>query len=92
MSHIRVIQFLALVSALTLFTMTAPTADFGSAMALYQKGDYPAALKEFTVLAGHGDADAQLILGDMYAKGQARFRHRSRPGPGFKCYPGPAHP
>ena len=70
MSHIRVIQFLALVSALTLFTMTAPTADFGSAMALYQKGDYPAALKEFTVLAGHGDADAQLILGDMYAKGQ----------------------
>ena len=70
MSRNRIFQVLALVSLLTLFTLTAPTADFGSAMGLYQKGDYPAALKEFTVLAGQGDADAQLILGDMYAQGQ----------------------
>ena len=63
----RIIPFLLL---LTLFTLAAPTADFGSAMGLYQKGDYPAAMKEFTELAGHGDADSQFILGDMYAKGQ----------------------
>src|SRR3990172_11424414 len=66
----RFFQVLSLILLLSLFTLTAPTADFGSAMGLYQKGDYPAALKEFTVLAGQGDADAQFILGDMYAQGQ----------------------
>lgn len=70
MSRNRLFQVLSLVLLLMLFTLTAPTADFGGAMGLYQKGDYPAALKEFTVLAGQGDADAQFILGDMYAQGQ----------------------
>ena len=60
----------SLACLLALFTLAASTADFGSAMGLYQKGDYPAAMKEFTALAGQGDADAQLILGDMYAQGQ----------------------
>src|SRR3990172_1979728 len=66
----RFFQVLSLILLLSLFTLTAPTADFGSAMGLYQKGDYPAAVKEFTVLAGQGDTDAQFILGDMYAQGQ----------------------
>jgi TPR repeat protein len=70
MSRNRIFQVLTIGSLLTLLTLTAPGADFGSAMGLYQKGDYPAAMKEFTVLAGQGDADAQLILGDMYAQGQ----------------------
>ena len=66
----RLFQVVSLILLFTLFTLTAPTADFGSAMGLYQNGDYPAAMKEFTALAGQGDADAQLILGDMYAQGQ----------------------
>jgi hypothetical protein len=70
MSRNRLFQALSLALLLTLFALTAPTADFGNAMGLYQKGDYPAAMKEFTVLAGQGDADAQFILGDMYAQGQ----------------------
>ena len=70
MSRNRLFQLASLILLFTLFTMTAPTADFGSAMGLYQKGDYPAALKEFTALAGQGDADAQVKLGDMYAQGQ----------------------
>jgi len=70
MSRNRLFQILSLIMLLMLFTLTAPTADFGGAMGLYQKGDYPAAMKEFTVLAGQGDADSQFILGDMYAQGQ----------------------
>jgi len=70
MTHNRLLQVLSLLLLLALFSSTSTTADFGSAMGLYQKGDYPAAFKEFMVLAGQGDADAQLILGDMYAQGQ----------------------
>lgn len=48
----------------------ANAADFGSAMGLYQKGDHVAAHREFSILAEQGNADAQFLLGDMYAKGQ----------------------
>jgi len=70
MFYNRSYRALALVLAALLLTTTSSRADFSSAMGLYQKGDYPAALKEFTVLAGQGDADAQFILGDMYAQAQ----------------------
>lgn len=36
----------------------------------YEKGDYPAALKEFKPLADSGNASAQSAIGFMYAKGQ----------------------
>ncbi|HTT08008.1 MAG TPA: hypothetical protein VMH34_04380 [Gammaproteobacteria bacterium] len=45
-------------------------ADFGSAMLLYQQGNYAAAQQEFLVLANQGDPEAQFILGDIYANGQ----------------------
>lgn len=59
-----------LFSCFLLWSASALAADFGGAMQLYQKGDYSNALKEFSILANQGDADAQFILGDMYANGQ----------------------
>ncbi|MGQ0656843.1 MAG: hypothetical protein ACT4NU_01920 [Chromatiales bacterium] len=56
--------------ALSLSMSAANGADFGSAMVQYQQGNYPAAYREFTLLANQGDADAQFVLADMYANGQ----------------------
>ena len=50
--------------------IAAFAADFGTGMMAYQSGDYATARKEFETLANQGDKDAQLILGDMCAKGQ----------------------
>ncbi len=49
-------------------------ADYGSAVAAYQRGRYAAALKEFHGLAGRGDARAQLRLGIMYRDGKGAAR------------------
>ena len=46
------------------------TADFQAGFAAYQKGDYAAALREWTPLAEQGDAKAQYNLGVMYQQGQ----------------------
>ena len=43
-------------------------ADFQAGFAAFQKGDYAAALREWTPLAEQGDAKAQNNLGVMYAK------------------------
>ena len=45
-------------------------ADFQTGFAVYQKGDYAAALREWTPLAEQGIAAAQYNLGLMYEKGQ----------------------
>ena len=46
-------------------------ADFDAGLAALQKGDYAAALREWTPLAAEqGDAEAQFNLGHMYRKGQ----------------------
>ena len=45
-------------------------ADFQAGVAAYQKGDYAAALREWTPLAEQGDANAQYNLGVMYIEGQ----------------------
>jgi TPR repeat protein len=45
-------------------------ADFDAGLAALQKGDYAAALREWTPLAERGDAEAQFNLGHMYRKGQ----------------------
>ncbi|MGH8119360.1 MAG: tetratricopeptide repeat protein [Gammaproteobacteria bacterium] len=78
MCHIRTASIMSLVLAVTLFASVSSLADFGSAMGLYQKGDYAAAEKEFTVLAGQGDADAQFILGDMHLQGQGVVKDNVR--------------
>ena len=44
-------------------------ADFDAGLAALQKGDYAAALREWTPLAEQGDAEAQFNLGVMYQKG-----------------------
>jgi TPR repeat protein len=45
-------------------------ADLKSAKRAYQQKDYATAFKEFTALAGQGNADAQFILGRMYLMGE----------------------
>ena len=45
-------------------------ADFQAGFAAAQKGDYAAALREWTPLAKQGDAVAQFNLGVMYQQGQ----------------------
>ncbi len=54
-----------------LFSSVIPArADFQAGKRAYEQGDYATALEEFTALAEHGDADAQVFLGKMYLKGQ----------------------
>jgi TPR repeat protein len=53
-----------------MFLAGSVNADFGSAMAFYNKGDYVAALAEFNKLAAAGDPAAMNNLGMMYANGQ----------------------
>ena len=45
-------------------------ADFDEGLAAYERGDYSAAIKEFRILAEQGEADAQDMLGAMYASGR----------------------
>ena len=45
-------------------------ADFQAGFAAAQKGDYAAALREWTLLAEQGDAVAQFNMGVMYFEGQ----------------------
>lgn len=50
---------------------TIVVADMQSAQTAIQKGDYAAAIKEFTELANAGNLSAQLMLGVLYNKGGA---------------------
>ncbi len=54
---------------LLLFTQVA-LADFTSALESYQRGNLSAAAAEFKTLANRNDADAQYMLGYMYALGE----------------------
>jgi len=45
-------------------------ADLAAGVAAYQAGDFASALKEFKPLAAKGNADAQVNLGFLYARGQ----------------------
>ena len=47
-----------------------PAADFQAGSTAFLKGDYAAALREWTPLAEQGDAKAQFVLGVMYFEGQ----------------------
>ena len=44
--------------------------DFDKGVAAYRAGDYVTAVQEWRPLAEQGDADAQIILGIMYDKGE----------------------
>ena len=60
----------ALVIIVSLGTAGAVCAqDFDKGLRAAQSGDFATALKEWTVLAEQGDADAQFNLGVMYANG-----------------------
>ncbi len=47
-----------------------PTDPFVDAVAAHTNGDFPRALKLFKTLAAKGDANAQVMLGNMYGSGQ----------------------
>ena len=55
---------------LLLCVSSSAGADLKSAKRAYEQKDFAAALKELTPLAEQGNADAQLLLGEMYMKGQ----------------------
>ena len=61
----------ALVIIVSLGTAGAVCAqDFDKGLRAAQSGDFATALKEWTVLAEQGNADAQFNLGVRYATGQ----------------------
>jgi TPR repeat protein len=56
--------------ALSICSLTTPVwADFETGMDAHQRGNYATALREWRPLAEEGDAQAQLHLGLLYAKG-----------------------
>lgn len=55
---------------LVLCTTFAAATDMESAKRAYHNKDYPTAAAQFSTLADHGNAEAQLILGKMYMMGQ----------------------
>ena len=66
--RIRLIRkFIILLSLLAL--SAAARADLQSGLDAYKAGNYPVALNEFKSLAAKGNADAQVNLGFLYARG-----------------------
>ena len=57
-------------SVIFVFFSTLVVADFDKGMTAYNSSDYATAIKEFSVAAEQGIADAQYNLGVMYAKGE----------------------
>ena len=65
------LRMLALTLALWLPLAGPVAADqFEDGLAAYDSGDYATALRHWQPLAEHGNADAQALLGHMYANGQ----------------------
>ncbi len=58
-------------------------ADLKSAKRAYEQKDFAGAVKELTPLAEQGNADAQLLLGEMYMKGQGVLKD---PGQAMKWF------
>ncbi len=63
-------KVLVYVSTMLLYASLSAGADLASAKRAYENEDYATALKELTPLADQGNAEAQLILGKIYMKGQ----------------------
>jgi len=60
-------KFIFLLSLLVL--SAAAHADLQAGLDAYRAGNYPTALHEFKLLAAQGNADAQVNLGFLYARG-----------------------
>lgn len=60
-------------------------ADLESAKRAYEQKDYATALRELMPLAKQGNADAQLILGKMYLKGQGVLKDADQAIKWFKA-------
>ena len=57
---------------LLIFVLATPVlaATYGEGLAAYQRGDFNSAQRVLEPLAQSGDADAQYLLGRMYARGE----------------------
>jgi len=63
-----ILTFLTILFCLT--SNVTWSADFQKGLAAAERGDFATALREWTPLAKQGNADAQIFLGGMYAKGR----------------------
>ena len=67
--HPGMLRFI--LALLCCLALAAPAwAGFGEGVAAYKRGDYETALREWRPLAERDHAEAQLKLGEMYAKGR----------------------
>ena len=67
----QTLAMISIIAALIFGSIGAVVAaDFQAGVAAYKKGDYAAALREWTPLAEQGDANAQNNLGVMYDIGR----------------------
>lgn len=57
---------------------TPAAADFAAAVEAYDQGDYATTFTESKPLAKAGDAEAQYMLGYLYARGEGVGRNRVR--------------
>ncbi len=57
-------------AALLLLTASPPYADLSEGQRAYERGDYPAAYREWYALADSGSAAAQFLIGLMYEQGR----------------------
>ena len=61
---------LVLAAALIIASTAPAPADFPAAVEAYDQGDYATAFGESRPVAERGDADAQYLLGFLYARGE----------------------
>ncbi len=78
-------QFLVCVSTTLLCAGLSAGADLASARQAYEKKDYDSAFRELKPLAEQGNADAQLILGKMYMKGDGVLKDPDQAMKWFKA-------
>lgn len=64
--------------------LSASAADLPSAQRAYEQKDYVTALKESTLLAEQGNAEAQLLVGRMYLMGQGVTRDNDQASKWFE--------
>jgi TPR repeat protein len=60
----------ALAAALAAACAAPAPADFPAAIEAYDQGDYESSFDEAKAVAERGDADAQYLLGYLYARGE----------------------
>jgi len=66
---------MVLLVVLILFVSTSVRADLKQGMSAYERGDYVTAFKELEVAAERGNAEAQMMLGILYAEGQGTLQN-----------------